>query len=159
MLKSQLLESLSYQKKKKKAILWREWPSKLHHGTGAFLQQRHPPALLPSLSQLSQHHQKWNPKPRSIGKSWNNILNICAGNFNSYLIIMTPLFHIWAPASLDALREPSQTLSNAKQVSKQPLSTLFFFSALSDLSQSGRNHKELVYSFPRRVAVKISHVV
>lgn len=59
-----------------------------------------------------------NPKARSIGKHWNNTLNIHNGNFNSYLIIMTPPFHIWAPASLDTLREPSQTLANAEQVKK-----------------------------------------
>lgn len=38
---------------------------------------------------------------------------------------MTSLFHIWAPASLDTLVEPSQTLSNARQVSK--LTIKYFF--------------------------------
>lgn len=46
---------------------------------------------------------------------------------------MTPLFHIWAPASLDTLREPSQTLSNAKQISKVTIKyALSFFPCTLD---------------------------
>lgn len=60
--------------------------------------------------------------------------SILDSNFEPYLIIMTPLFHIWAPAFLDALREPSQTLSNAKQVSKPTIKCSPFPSVLFDLS-------------------------
>jgi hypothetical protein len=76
--------------------------------------------------------------------------------FNFYLIIMTSLFHIWALASLDSLLQSLQTLSNARQASK--LTINYFFPMLSDLSQSGQNHKEL-NSLPRGLTGEISHVV
>ena len=59
---------------------------------------------------------------------------------------MTPLFHIWAPASLDALHNPSQTLSNAKQISKLTIKYSAFFSMRPDLKQSVHNLKEVVNS-------------
>lgn len=72
---------------------------------------------------------------------------------------MTPLFHIWAPASLDALHKPSQTLSNAKQISKLTIKYYAFFSIRPDLKQSVHNLKEVVNSLTCWGDAKISHIV
>lgn len=80
-------------------------------------------------------------KPLPQSRSQDDVFNIHGDNFSSSLIIMTSHLHIRTLPSLDVPCETSQTLANAKQVSKQTIKCFFLFlsSMLSALSQSGQS--------------------